>query len=573
MNNEEKKPSQNEVDLKKDAKAPAEQPKASKEKADKPKKEKRGLNKKKLKYGSVATGITVVFIAVVVLLNVVVSALMDRYPIKADLTSDKLYEISQQSIDYMKTVTKDIEISVMYSENYFQTGSSYLKIIPETLDKYRQYAGGDVKVTYYDMTANPDAVKQFSNKYSGTIEEGDIVITCGDRIKVIGFDQIIATQTSMDPATYQQKTDYSFVGEQSITAAIMSVTDANPMTVGIINQVAGNDIYYQTSAYSVQMVQELLDKNGYDVKTIDIMSGELDPETYDLLVLPAPYNDLTEAMVKKLEDFLYNDGKYQRNLFYIADGYQSTSMPNLNAFLNIWGIEIGNSIVYEGDDSVAQYVQLALGTISHIPVAALTDNETYNQKLAASKLPVIAPLGRPIKLLWEANNDRTTASLLQSSATSFLRPFTSTESEDTAQPGANGSDSAQTTEAQTTTTTAFDQSKAETGVQNLMAVSTTTFYSGAESYASNLMVLSSSSMLDYYVAQNASYRNAEYIIGAVNTMVGKDNTTVIAPKALEQTTIVITEGQVNAIRTVTVIGIPAFVLLLGLVVYLRRRNR
>ena len=64
----------------------------------KPEKVKKPRNRKKLKYGALATGITVVFIAAVVLLNVLVSVVMDRYPLKVDLTSSKLYEISLPSL-------------------------------------------------------------------------------------------------------------------------------------------------------------------------------------------------------------------------------------------------------------------------------------------------------------------------------------------------------------------------------------------------------------------------------------------------------------------------------------------
>lgn len=569
MKNEETKKQESAVNLSKDDKKADSKAKSEKKAEDtaenKPKK-KPNFNKKKLKYGSLATAITAIFIAAIVLLNVVVSTIMDRYPLKLDLTSDKLYEISQESIDYMKTVEQDIEIAVMYEESYFQTGSTYLKMVPEVLDKYRQYAAGELNVVYYDMTANPEAVNAYAQYYSGTIQEGDIVVKCGERVKVINFGDIIQTEQSIDYTTYQYVYDYTFVGEQSITSAIMSVTDANPKTVALITTVAGSAIYYEYNQYSIQILQELLEKNGYDVVAVDIMNDEISSETYDLVVLPAPYNDLTEAMVQKIEAFLYNDGKYGRNMLYIADGYQSPDQPNLEGFLEVWGIEIGDSVIYEGDASSAQYVQLAIGTANSIPTAVITENEKYNANLTDSKLPIVAPLCRPITLLWEANNDRATASLLQSSATAFLRPITSASTPSEEDKLADG-------EAAETTTTTFNQETAETGVQNLMAVSTTSFYSGSESYTSQLMVMGSCSLIDYYVAQNNAYRNSEYVIGAVNTMVGKEASIIIESKALEQTTIAITEGQLTALRNVVVILIPAIVILIGIVVYVRRRNR
>ena len=95
MKNEEKKNETKPVDLNKaDAGAeklaePAEAKTEKKSEAaeTKPKK-KLTLNRKKIKYGGLATAITAIFIAAVVLLNVVVSTVMDRYPLKLDLTSD-----------------------------------------------------------------------------------------------------------------------------------------------------------------------------------------------------------------------------------------------------------------------------------------------------------------------------------------------------------------------------------------------------------------------------------------------------------------------------------------------------
>ena len=46
------------------------------------------LNRRRFKYGSLATIITVGFIVAVVLLNVVCTLLLERYPLSIDLTSD-----------------------------------------------------------------------------------------------------------------------------------------------------------------------------------------------------------------------------------------------------------------------------------------------------------------------------------------------------------------------------------------------------------------------------------------------------------------------------------------------------
>ena len=63
------------------------------------------------------------------------------------------------------------------------------------------------------------------------------------------------------------------------------------------------------------------------------------------------------------------------------------------------------------------------------------------------------------------------------------------------------------------------------------------------------------------------------MVSAINVMVGKENGLVIADKALEQTNIAITEGQLSGLRTLVIIIIPLIVVVIGLVVFVRRRNR
>ena len=71
------------------------------------KQQKKLKNRKKLKYGGLATAITVIFVAVVVLVNVVVTQIGKRYPdFKLDLTTANLYAISDGTLDYIRNMDK-----------------------------------------------------------------------------------------------------------------------------------------------------------------------------------------------------------------------------------------------------------------------------------------------------------------------------------------------------------------------------------------------------------------------------------------------------------------------------------
>ena len=77
------------------------------------------LNTHRLRMGSFATALTVVFIAVLIILNMIVSAISERFPVQLDLTTGKIYELSDETIEYLRTVEKDVNIYVLATEASF----------------------------------------------------------------------------------------------------------------------------------------------------------------------------------------------------------------------------------------------------------------------------------------------------------------------------------------------------------------------------------------------------------------------------------------------------------------------
>ena len=548
------------------------------------KQQKKLKNRKKLKYGGLATAITVIFVAVVVLVNVVVTQLDKRFPnAKLDLTTANLYEISDETLDYIRNLDKDVDVAISSDEATF-TSDKYNKMIAETLSKYQGYSDR-INVTYFDTTKDPDVLSKYQELYGGSIQSGQVIINSGKRIKVYN------TQTDMFEVD-QQKYQYyqygmasfsdcitAFKGEQTLTSGIMNVTDSNPKTVGILATSNGSPIFAQTSSsadpntYAFYAMENLLDENGYDVKRLDMMTDELDTATYDILILPAPKTDLTMDSIQKLQDFMYNDGNLGKQLVYIAD-YTQSSTPNLDAFLKEWNVQVDYSSVIDENNSSNQQVNILLSQNSNssfvAPVVTVTDDEDYNGHLANTSLPIVAPMARSIQTL-TANNGRTVTSLLTSSETSYCYPLSpKTYNTD----GTDGTEAATEAAAEnTTTTTSFDKDAAPHGANTVMALCRDQQSTGDSFIESDVIVLGSMSMLDANLVQNSSYNNAEYFVGLLNSVCGKEDSIVVASKDLTQTSITATATQLKVIRLVVVFLIPLTVVVAGVIVAVRRRYR
>lgn len=503
-------------------------------------------HRKKLKYGALATTLTILFVAAVVVVNIIASVLNDRYQWNIDLTSTGLYEIDEKTIGYLNQLNNDIELVVMADESLFAE-NAMLKVVDETLNRFKAESNGHISVKYVDMTKDPDAIREYSQNYNGEIVDGDIVVAAGDLVRVVAFEDIINVESSIDYTTYSQVTNYTFVGEQSLLAAIMGVTDLNPINVALLGNLGESTIYHGYESYNYQSICGLLEKNNYICTDVDISADALDPAEYDMAVLVAPQNDLTQAQIDKLSVFLYNEGNYERKLLYFASTFQNET-PNLDAFLETWGIAVGNAVIYEGNDSTAHQVNTALSMLRSTPAVSLTDSE-YAAKLANKNLPIVAPICRPLELLYESNSGRTTEALLVTSDTAYLQPLTTTEGDE-----------------------AVDESDTETGSFVVAALGHQHNTVGAETYTSTVAVFGSW-LLDINVTEERSYNNADYFVTVVNTMCGKENVITIAEKSLDTTSITITASQAKTTRNIVVFGIPLLVAIIGFVVYLRRRNK
>ncbi len=512
--------------------------------------------RKKFKYGAIATAITCVVIAIVVVINVLTTMLVEKYPVKLDLTPDGKYEISQDTINYVENLQQEVNFTVLMDESNFQTNGVYMQMVQEILERYTQYSG-KIHLSYVDPTKNPDVVNRYQENYSGTLTEGDIVITNKTdetKMRVVNINNMFALDQEMMQYYYYGYVSYAdcitgFKGEQDLTSALMYVTDANPITVGVLVYAdKANNVPLFNADYHLDSVSSLIEnltKNGYEVKELDLYADAMDPEAYQMLVLPAPINDLSSDMIDKLSAFLYNDGKYERDLIYIAD-YTQSATPNLDEFLATWGIQMNKEIVFESDESKQQQVAIYLparnGAVAEpAPVAGIVD-EKFSAGMSNTSLPIAAPYCRSMNVLWESKTSGITATLLRTSATSYLVDPANFSGSDTN----------------------------PDGEQTVMAMSSRRLETGDGE--SNIMVLGGMCLLDYAIMQETAYNNAEFFVNAVNVMTGKNSSLIIAQKNFASKSISITAGQLNILQYV-VYAIPALVVAIGVVVFVRRKNR
>ncbi len=519
--------------------------KEKKSKGDKPKKEKKTINTKALKYGTLATVFTAIVTAIVIVVNLIAQTVTEKYDLTFDLTDDDIFKISQDTIDYLTQVDEKVQIIVLAEKSLFEDREIYYKQASEIIQKYALY-NDNITVEYIDMNSNPNYVSKFKDLYQGDLTEGEIVVyregtgdDDSDRIKVLSLNDMFTTSTDSTTGTTSVTQSNA---EQVLTSAVMYVTDANPKKAVLVTSDMPQSVYYAANS-----LLTILDSNGYDLDSVDLLTDDLDVENTDLLLILSPLNDFNKTVIDKISDFLYNDGNLGKNVLYMAN-YDQNSTSNIDEFLEEWGLSVGDYYIAEGDSAASQTVNvygLQSSIKSSIGVIA---NDDYADMVTDTTLPIAVPVSRPIEILWENNGDRETTSILTTPDTSALVPL----------------------DADST----FDISTAVTGAQNVVAMGSKYIYNDSnEKVTSNVLVFGSAFMSDIYITQDTSYNNGEFILNCINKTTGKSEGITIVPKSLSISTIQISEAQYTAIRNVVVFLIPLLVVVIGIVVYVKRRNK
>ena len=93
-------------------------------------------------------------------------------------------------------------------------------------------------------------------------------------------------------------------------------------------------------------------------------------------------------------------------------------------------------------------------------------------------------------------------------------------------------------------------------------------------YASHVVAVGAVMLTDpNIIAQTTAYNNANFVLNMVNNITGKDSSFVIPQKNLQQIFIKVDQSQLSALRIAVMYVIPSIVVVCGIVVFVRRKNK
>jgi ABC-type uncharacterized transport system involved in gliding motility auxiliary subunit len=286
---------------------------------------------------------TLVALAIVVLAN----WFAERHTQRWDLTPDKKYSLSPQSVKILKGLDRDVTIYVFDRQRGFRARR-------DLLDNYSAQTP-HMQVRYIDLDGQPVLAKQFGVRNYGTI-----VVSAGDR----HFEA-------------QGET------EEGVTNAIVRLLKGQK-TVYFIQGHGERDVESSDRA-GYGSIKKQLENENYVTKTVVLLQKLEIPADCSVLVVAGPKNDYLPQETEVIKKYLAGGG---RALFLLDP---MAEIPNLVKLLAEWNVTVRNDLVID-ENPIAQ----VFGTRPEMPLVIKYGSNPIVQPLA--RVATLFPLTRSMEI-------------------------------------------------------------------------------------------------------------------------------------------------------------------------------
>jgi len=481
------------------------------------------------RFGTLAVASILVVLAILVAINY----LSTRHSKRWDLTNAKQFTLADQTKKLLAGLDKPVRVIVFAPAERFRT-------YHERLDEYASL-NRNFQVEYLD----PEKQPAMARPYEPLVAGGTIVFDYNKHVEKVNTDS-----------------------EQDLTNALIKVTRGQQSKVYFIQgheERSADDS--DPAGYS--SVVQFLSATSFAHDNLVLAQVRAIPQDATVLIVAGPKTDFFPSEIDLLKGYLAKGGK----VLFLLDPRGKADAPqltNLTALLNDWGIGVDDDVV------INVPADLAVKEGESVDIAALAPlrNADGTFVLAAKAMPhaltqglsrttVVFRMARSLSVLPNNPNGHAAQGLIQTTPSSWgetdIKRLT-TEGQVAREPGKGDKTGPLTlaaavsapasvveTKPDAAQSTGADAPKRETRIAVI----------GDSDFASNALL--------------GAFANPDLFMNAVNWLAQQEDLIAIRPKDPEDRRITLTADQERRIFFLTVLIVPALVLLAGVQTWWRRR--
>ncbi len=472
----------------------------------------------------------VLIYSILVLLSVFVLFLIVlRHPVSFDATAQKLYSLNPITQDFLNRIDSDIRITAFVAGNAKEETQ-------RLLNEFSRYSS---HIT--SRVLNPFQDYSVSRQY-GDVTQGDI------------FIESVTTGTETADTAKPSLVAVNKATEESITNGIIQLIRGKEITLYFLTghgelSIESSKNYAaitatRSSMNDLEWLVKQLKRNRIKVNSLNITQRARIPSDASAIICVGPKQDFSGSECVALHDYLEDGG---RALFCLSPELPqiTPSLDNLRGMLSEFGLEFPQSVIVnveqDGNDNSVTANRIVVGPAQKHRINQLDPND-----------PLLFTTARPIEAASYHSPELFIDTVLQTVSKSVT---------------VSAAEYAQGLINRKIPTISFDP--ASLHPVNLGEAVTAYINGKSEDEATKLIVLGSSEFLS---TENITQSAYLLFMNSVNWLTSDTDLITVPSNEIENTPLILTDGQKRFLFILLVILVPTIVGLIGLAYLISRRD-
>ncbi|PYN44203.1 MAG: hypothetical protein DMD95_11545 [Candidatus Rokuibacteriota bacterium] len=314
---------------------------------------------------------TAVAVALVLGATVVVQALSFRHSARLDLTENKRFSLSPQTVQLLGSLKTEVNAVAFYRSD--QPGK---RVAEDLLKQYARYSNGKLTWKSVDPDREPGLARRYGVESYGTI----VLETKAKSEKVLDAE------------------------EEKLTNGLVKVTREGKRIVYVV-QGHGEPELGNTDRPGFSEAKSAMEKANYDVKPLVLARAGKVPDDSVVVILAGPRNDLFPPELEAIDAYLGRGGK----VLAMANPFQN---EGLKKYLVKYGFQLDDDLVIEQNP-----IGRLFGIGPEVPIVQQYESHPITRDM--SGISTLFPLTRSITALKTAPKGVNVQGLARTSAESW----------------------------------------------------------------------------------------------------------------------------------------------------------
>jgi len=286
----------------------------------------------------IGINVTVMLILILILWGMV-NYLSARHFVRYDWTATRKYQLSDLSKQLVKDLPQPLRITTVFKPgNLFQE-------VKDLLIEY-QSISPQILVVHTDPDKEPGEVQMLADRLNmGNLRNSSIVLEYEGRSRLVRNTDLINYEIVRSERTNRRERRALFNGEMAITSAIMEIKFDERYNVYFTAGHGEKDIDdFQQSGLT--RLRDALRRENYYAQSLFLPQSNGVPDDCDVLVIAGPQYPFSPMEVRWISDYLNRGGK----LLALIDPLKDSALENM---LQNWGIILADDVVIDPDQKTS----------------------------------------------------------------------------------------------------------------------------------------------------------------------------------------------------------------------------